>query len=129
MHYIALYFIMTNATGYSPPMEFRSTDSALVCGISGAIVGLQVNKLENPTIALWPDPHEVDKHCEADIASRVAESEVGEYHLATTEMGVSQGFGAPPEIYIGIDPHTSVYWIKSNNPMDVIPRVKNVRVQ
>lgn len=129
MAYVVLYFVMTNAVGYLPPLDVRPTDSIIQCGIVGAIVGLQINKLENPTIALWPDPHLVDKHCEVDIAATVASLQNGEYHLATTEIGKDYTFGTPVESYIGIDPHTSVYFLKSDFPMSAIPRPLNVRTR
>lgn len=119
---------MTNAKGYLAPLEVKTTDSLLRCNVSGAIVGLHINKLENPTIALWPDPYALDKHCEVDISAYVQKLEIGEYHLASTEHGADIPFGTPVEKYIGIDPHTSVYFIKSNDPMDVLPSVKNLRV-
>jgi hypothetical protein len=72
-------------------------------------VGLQVDRVVNPSKVLWPDPNVADKHCEQSISERVVGLEPGEYHLATTEL--TDGSRIP---YIGIDPHTSVYWKRVN---------------
>lgn len=122
--WVTLWFIMTNGSGYLPPMEVRSGDSVIQCNITGAIVGLQIDKLENPTKALWPDPYDTTKHCEVDISAKVNSLVDGEYHSCTTQMGVIGVKSHNP-----IDPHCSVYWIKSKNPMTVIPSVRSVRVQ
>lgn len=123
MDYIVLYFILTNG-GYIPPMDVRLTDSIIQCNLPGAIVGVQVNRLENPTIVLWPDPYIVDRHCEVDIAAKVTTLPNGEYHLATTTIGLLNG-----KPYLPHDPHTSVYWFKSSNTTGNVPKIINVRVQ
>ncbi len=120
--WVTLWFVMTNSVGYTPPMEVRVTDTYFQCGLTGAVVGLQINRLEDPTVVSWPGTTP-DTHCEVDVAARVATMPPGEYHFATTEMGVI-GMSSP----YNIDPHTSVYWIRSNNEMAVVPTAKNVRV-
>lgn len=110
--WFTLWFVMTGGGGFITPMQVRFTDTQIIkCGIDGPIVGVQVNTLENPTLALWTDPHDGNKHCEVDISARVASLPVGQYHNAATYMGVSTGIH-----YLSPDPHTSPYWIKSNAP-------------
>jgi len=108
MDYVALWFILTGGGGYVPPEDVRAPQ----CGRPGLVVGVMVDRLVNPTLALWPDPHVVGEHCEVDIRARVQGLPFGEYHLATTEMVKALPFGTPPEPYIGIDPHTSALWLR-----------------
>ena len=124
MDFVILWFILTNGSGYLAPMEVRLSDSIIQCDIDGTIIGVQVEKLENPNIVLWPDPKNLNKHCKIDISAMISALPIGEYHLATTTVGTLGG-----ESYILHDPHTSVYWIKSNNNIGNIPGVINVRVQ
>jgi hypothetical protein len=80
------------------------------CGLAPAVVGLQVDRLVNPTAALWPDPYFPGTHCRVDISATVAElsaTRPGTYELATTEMGKQVPFGTVIPPYIGIDPHVS----------------------
>ncbi len=103
MDYIVLYFILTNGSGYLPPLDVHKIN--MVCGLAGKIIGVHVNSSINPTKAIWPDPGFEHMHCEINISNKVSSLEPGEYHLATTEMG--DGSGIP---YIGIDPHTSEFF-------------------
>lgn len=130
MDYIILWFIMTNGSGYLPPMDVRPTDSVIQCNISGAIVGVQVDKLENPTKVLWPDSQLADKHCEVDVAAKVAALENGEYHFCTTIMGkpIMPDNSHMKYVYIQHDPHCSVYFLKSDAPMTVLGRPTNIKI-
>ncbi len=112
LDYVAIYFILTGGSGYRPPLDVRNPP----CGIAGAVVGLHVDRPVNPTIATWPDPYFPGVHCEVDIRAYVSQSEPGQYHLATTEMGKSVGFGVPVVPYIGIDPHTTDFFTIGNLP-------------
>lgn len=119
MNYVVLYFILTNGFGFLEPMQIHYNDSIIQCNLPNAVIGLQIDKLENPTKALWPDPNDSSKHCEVNIAGKVSGLEEGEYHLATTVIGA--------EPHIQIDPHTSRHWIKSNHPM-IFPHPINLKV-
>lgn len=114
---------MTNGNGFIPTLDVKPNSPIIQCGINGAIIGVQIDKLENPTKTLWPDPHLVGKHCEVDISARVAALSNGEYHLATTivDDGTEPG-------YIYHDPHISVYFIKSSNPMNIIIAPKHIKL-
>lgn len=121
---ILIWFVMTNQAGFIEPQRVEMT--AAVCGLPGAVVGVQINRLENPSVVSWPDPMVVDQHCQADISARVKDLVPGEYHIATTELTklVAIGTGQP---YIGIDPHTTVHWLKSTAPAPV-GRPTNVKI-
>lgn len=128
MDFIVFWFILTNGSGYLPPMDVRLTDNNVQCNLPGAIVGVQVNRLENPTIALWSDPTIPNRHCEVDISIKVASLPNGEYHNCTTIIGKEFPWNIKPTPYIPHDPHCSVYWLKSNFDPNKIPKVIGVRV-
>jgi len=120
MDYIAVWFVflLTAAggepTGYIPPQDVRKADMS--CGLPGAVVGVQVDSLVNPTTVLFPDPGFANMHCTASIAARVQALPPGEYEIATTEMG--DGTRTP---YIGIDPHVSPRWRRTDSTLPVVP--------
>lgn len=108
MAYVILWFILTNGSGYLEPL--RVDPAMMRCGLAGAVTGVQLDRLVNPQTASWPDPYFPGVHCEVDISAKVASLVQGEYHVATTEVGVDVPFGTPVPRYIGIDPHTSELW-------------------
>lgn len=111
MEYLVLWFVMT--AGPSIPNSIAPQDvRAPQCGQVGLIVGVIVDKLLNPTTAFFPDPHDAAAYCSQDIRPRVAALPPGEFHLATTEIG--DGSRQP---YIGIDPHTSLTFIRDSAPL------------
>jgi hypothetical protein len=107
---LTIWFILTGGTGYIEPLTVAR--AAMVCGLDGAVVGVTVNTPKNPTEVSWPDPKVVGKHCTQNIAAKLATLPDGEYEIATTEMGADVPFGAEPEVYIHIDPHTTDPWTK-----------------
>lgn len=122
MDYVLLWFVMTagaNIPPYIEPMRVPMNAPFVTCNLVGAVAGVTFDRAVNPTIAIWPDPHVADRHCHVDIAARVLSLGPGEYHFATTEVG--DGSSVP---YIGIDPHTSSTWIRSNAPTTIVPPAK-----
>lgn len=121
MDYILLWFVMTTGTGYVPPQEARAPQ----CGLAGPIAGIQVDRLVNPTEALWTDPKNAGQHCRTDISVRVKDLPEGEYHLATTEVNKVRSFGgtAAAAPYLGIDPHTSAKWTRKGTYVILPPTV------
>jgi hypothetical protein len=114
MEKILLWFILTNGSGYIAPQEVLPAD--MICRQPGPVIGVLFDRPTNPRAVLWPDPVEVDMHCEVDISQRVAGLAHGDYHLATTIIAKTRNFGSPndkPERYIGHDPHTSEHWQRS----------------
>ncbi len=108
MAYFVIWFILSDSPGgYIEPQEVQKTNMS--CGLPGQIVGVQLNKLINPTKVLVPDPGIPNLHCEVDITERMVGLVQGTYHLATTIMG--DGTSTP---YIGHDPHTSDYFSRVN---------------
>lgn len=124
MDFLAIWFILSGGTGYTPPMEVRNPP----CGLPGLVVGVLVDRLVNPTAVMWPDPKVPDQHCRIDITQYMAGLTPGTYHIATTEMGKGLPFGTPPEPYIGIDPHTSVAWTRQIGAGIVPGKPSNFRV-
>lgn len=119
---ITLWFILTNGMGYLAPMEIPV--EALACNFDGAVVGVQIDSRENPQIVSIPAPGNPAKHCRIDVGDRVVGLVEGEYHFATTEMG--DGSSKPFAI---VDPHTSVYWLKSNAPTGRPPQPTGFRLK
>lgn len=124
MDYIVIWFVWLSLLdgseppgGYIPPQDVRATD--MQCGIDGPVVGVSVDNVLNPTTAIFPDPNVASKHCTASIAARVAALPPGRYELATTEMGLAVPWPGQPPPYIGIDPHTSVEWVRSDVPLPI----------
>lgn len=111
LDYIAVWFVFLSLasgaepTGYIPPQDVRKADMS--CGLPGAVVGVQIDRLVNPSFIEFPDPGFANMHCRASIAARVAGLQPGIYEIATTEMGRIPEPGEVPG-YIGIDPHVSV---------------------
>lgn len=101
MDYVIVWFILTGGMGSIPLLEVRAPS----CGRAGAIVGVQVDRVVNPTAVLWPDPQVVGQHCRTDISARVAGLPPGEYHIATTIVTKVDGGR-----FIAPDPHTSPMW-------------------
>lgn len=113
MAYVIVWFILTNGSGYRPPLDVKDPP----CGIVGPIVGVQVDRLVNPTAVLWPDPKIVGAHCRVDIRDHVEGLAPGEYHVGTTIVAKEWIVaGSPPEFYIGHDPHTSPLWMRQIGP-------------
>ena len=122
MDYITVWFVFlltaagAEPTGYIAPMELRKADMS--CGKPGAVVGVTINSAFDPSEITFPDPGFADMHCTASIAARVQALQPGRYEIATTEMG--DGTGVP---YIGIDPHVSPQWIRTDSTQPVLPSV------
>src|SRR5687767_15187809 len=86
MAYMLIWFIMANGSGYIAPQRVEFAE--MKCGLDGPIAGgMQLDRLVNPRVVRWTDPKAADKHCDVDIAQRVAGLAHGSYHLATTVMG------------------------------------------
>lgn len=126
MEFVIVWFVMTGGAGYLPPQNVQPTE--MQCGIDGAVVGVKIDRVVNPSMVLWPDPYVEGKHCQTDISARVATLTQGEYHIATTIVGKSYAWNAPVERYIGHDPHTSVAWMRDPNPTGLPPRPTNFRI-
>lgn len=124
MDYVVLWFILTNGSGYLPPLDVKP--AMMQCGLAGAVAGVHVDRLVNPTKAIWPDPYFPGVHCEVDISAHVASLKQGEYHNCTTEMG--NGSKVP---YIGIDPHCTELWRRDGSivPPNVAPANLRMRGQ
>jgi len=127
MEVIFVWFILTGGSGYTPPIEVRNPP----CGIPGFVVGVLVDRLVNPTAVMWPDPKVKDQHCRIDITQYMTGLTPGQYHIATTEITKTwnAGSGVSPEAYIGIDPHTSVYWVRQTGPSILPGKPINFRIQ
>lgn len=121
MEYFVIWFIMTNGTGYLPPLDVKFDSAIVKCDLPGNAVGVELNSLENPTRVKVVDPHDATKHCEVDIREKMLTLAVGEYHLAHTGMGKSYAWNEKPERYNSPDPHTSVMFIRSNAPLVLKP--------
>ena len=123
MNWLAIWFVALSidVTGYVPPQGV----TLLRCGRPGAVVGIRVNRLLNPTLALWPDPFVADQHCEESIVARVAALAAGEYELATTEMGELNA----AQWTFHIDPHVSERWRRDEAPMATMRRPTGLRVR
>jgi len=109
MDYLVLWFILMSADapgGYIAPQEVRLAD--MQCGLDGAVVGIQVDRDQNPTTARFVDPKDSTKHCNANIRNRVMGLLPGRYHLAYTHMGS----GTVTTWFIP-DPHTSESWTRA----------------
>ncbi len=107
MAFVMLWFIMVGGLAeYIEPMKIENPP----CGITGAVVGLQIDSAVNPTKVMWPDPFFPGVHCEISIAAKIATLQPGDYTLATTEF-TNGKFGGPA--FNGIDPHVSTSWIRS----------------
>lgn len=105
---IAIFFILTNGpAGYTPPQIVQKSEMS--CGLEGAIVGVQLDRLVNPTTVYWPDPTVANFHCAISIKDRVVGLQQGEYHIATTIIADNSG-----NRYFQHDPHTTVYWTRIN---------------
>jgi len=125
MDYIVAWFVFlltaagAEPTGYIPPQDVLKSNMS--CGLPGAVVGVQVDTLVNPTTILFPDPGIAGLHCTASIAARVQQLQPGRYEIATTDTGrLWDGTGVP---YIGIDPHVSVEWIRAlDSTLPMVPR-------
>ncbi len=55
MKLIIIWFILTNGSGYLPPMELLPTDAS--CGLPGAVVGVVVDRPVNPSTVTWVRYH------------------------------------------------------------------------
>lgn len=127
MDFVIVWFIMTGGSGYIPPQNVQQSE--MRCGLDGEVIGVKIDRVVNPSMALWPDPQVPGKHCQVDISARVASLPQGEYHLGTTIVSKPIGFvSPPPEPYIGHDPHTSVLWMRDPNPTGLPPRPANLRI-
>lgn len=107
------FILLGGAGGYIEPLRVNAAD--LPCGLEGAVVGIQVDRVVNPTFVTFPDPKVAGKHCQVSIEARVAGLIHGLYEIATTELGAVYSYGpgavqAPG--YIGVDPHVSVEWMR-----------------
>jgi hypothetical protein len=117
MDYVLIYFILTGGFGVAPTLEIHKTDMS--CGLNGAVIGVQIDKLVNPTKVYWPDPNISNMHCIVDISKKVVTLEPGEYHIATSIMG--SGCCEPTvhsTPYIGHDPHTTGYFTIIKNVLN-----------
>lgn len=117
MSFVMVWFILTTpangviAPGYIKPQDVYLTD--MQCGLSGAVVGVHVDRIVNPQFVTWPDPFFEGVHCSADISARVAALPLGEYHIATTIVGADLPFGTPVPHVNGHDPHTTTSWLRA----------------
>lgn len=110
---IISFILLGSAGGYIEPLTIQAAD--LPCGLEGAVVGIQVDRLVNPTFVTFPDPNVAGKHCQVSIEARVAGLIHGVYEIATTEVGKVFAYGpgatqAPG--YIGVDPHVTGEWMR-----------------
>jgi len=125
MDFVILWFVMTltasggEPVGYIPPQDVHKID--MRCGLPGRSDGLQVNSLINPSLARWPDPGIPEHHCEVSIVERVQALLPGEYHSCTTEVGLALPFGSPELSYIGIDPHCTDTWRRTDSNLPSTP--------
>jgi hypothetical protein len=128
MAYILIWFIMANGVGYIEPLRVEFAD--MKCGLEGTFPGIQLDRPVNPTRMRWADPKATGKHCEIDVAQRVAALAHGEYHVATTVIGADRKFGEVKEYddYTGPDPHTSDQWLRSITAPGLPGRPANFRV-
>jgi len=104
LNYVSIFFIMTNSSGYTPPLDVRKFDMS--CGLPGSVIGVQIDRNVNPSKVFFPDPGIPIMHCVVDISQKVNSLPEGEYHIATTEMGELND----PTPNFMIDPHTSQYF-------------------
>ncbi len=109
---VVLWLIMTSGSGYIEPMTLDP--ARMRCGLPGVVVGVQVDRLEDPTVARWVDPQDPNAHCDVDVAARVAAMPMGEFHFATTHVRAA-GDAVP---YLSPDPHTSRLWMRSGRVPD-----------
>ena len=113
MEYVILWFILAGGAGYLEPLTVQPP--MMSCGLAGAVVGVQVDRLANPTKVSWPDPYFPGVHCDVDIRAKVATLKPGEYHAATTIVSKPCCVPiAPPASYINHDPHTSPTFVIGN---------------
>lgn len=127
MELVIVWFVMTGGSGYIAPQDVRPAE--MRCGLEGAVVGVKIDRVVNPTVVRWPDPKVVGQHCEVDISQRVNALSQGEYHIATTIVSKMYTFGVgQPESYIGHDPHTSVAWMRDPHATGLPIRPSNLRV-
>lgn len=125
LDYITVWFVFlltaggAEPTGYIEPQAVHKADMS--CGLDGAVVGVQLDQIVNPSAITFPDPGIAGKHCRASIAARVMQLQPGTYEIATTEMVDSGPFGTPPVPYIGIDPHVSVQFTRTDSAAPVPP--------
>lgn len=111
IEFVYVWFILSNGVGYIEPQRVENPP----CGIEGGVIGVQIDRVVNPTAVLWPDPLVTGKHCRTNISERVAGLVPGEYHIATTifstpmsaEARLLGGLG-----YYGHDPHITGYWFR-----------------
>jgi len=110
MDFVIVAFIMTAGMGYIEPLNVYPAE--MQCGQAGAVVGVQVDRLVNPTAVLWPDPKISGQHCRVSIEAKVAGLIQGEYHIATTIVTTGCCGLVTVEPFIGHDPHTSPEWMR-----------------
>jgi len=122
MEALLICFIMTEGFGYIEPQRVNKLDMS--CGKPGAVIGIQIDSLVNPTKAFYPDPGFANMHCVTDISQRIQALPQGEYHIATTELG--DGSRIP---YYGVDPHTSVYFLRVNGTGVMPKKPSTIRIQ
>lgn len=123
-HGVFLWFILSGGSGYIEPLAVAPLDMS--CGRDGAVVGLQLDSVVNPSFAMWPDPGMADKHCRVSIGARVLALPPGEYHSCTTEMPRFMGFGQRDPAVPHIDPHCTGFWTRTDSTLPVAPRAPGV---
>jgi hypothetical protein len=126
MAFVIVWFVMTGGAGYIAPLDVPPSE--MRCGIDGAVIGVQLDRVVNPSMVRWPDPNVAGQHCQVDISARVATLAQGEYHIATTIVGKAYAWNEPVDRYIGHDPHTSVVWMRDPNPTGLPLRPTNFRI-
>lgn len=107
MNFVMLWFIVTagiNVPSYIEPMSVYTP----ACGRPGLVVGVMVDRVVNPSEALWPDPVTPGEHCTVDISEKVASLPVGNFYIATTVVEDAGLFDGTRRAAIPHDPHESV---------------------